>query len=66
MNVEIHIHNSKNLLDQCRESISEGNYETALTLSANVYEQVRELMNHIWRLHREKALAEHPPGENVR
>lgn len=65
MNIDDHIENSKKGLDLGRERIASGDYDSAIHLFASAYSDVRELMEHAWRMKRKDALAANPAGENV-
>lgn len=63
MNIENCIYNSKKALDLCRDKIDSREYDTALSLAASAYSDVRELMEHVWELKRLESTAELSAGE---
>lgn len=65
MNIENHVENSKKALDLGRERIATGDFDTAIQLFASASSDVRELINHAWRMKHGAALDASPPGENV-
>lgn len=66
MKIEEHIEFSKKALDLGVESIASNDFEVAIHCFASAYSDVRQLMDHAWRLKRQAALAASPPGENAR
>ena len=65
MNIENHVYNSKKALDLGQERIASRDFDSAINLFAAAYSEVRQLMEHAWRMKREAALAAQLPGENV-
>ena len=64
MNIEQHIHTTKNRLDLVRGCVEQKKYETALAMVANAMTNLQSLMNHIYVLkHNEEAIA-HSAGED--
>lgn len=65
MNIEIHITNAKNSLDQARRQISQGKYHTAIQSLATAYANVRELLEQTYKLDHEAKKASSPAGEDT-
>jgi len=65
MNVENHVYNSKTCLDLGQASIESHEYDTALAMLAKAYSNVRQLMEHVWKLKRSASAAERPAGDTV-
>lgn len=65
MKINEHFENAKKALDLAQDNLNAGNFVSAIQLLASSYSDVRELMEHAWRMKREAALCASPPGENV-
>ncbi len=64
MNIENHINNAKNFLDQARDKITAGDYHTALEALSSAYSNVRELLQQTYELERESKQASRPARED--
>lgn len=65
MNIENHVFNSKKALDYAQAKLNSGDFDSAISLFASAYSDVRQLMEHAWCMKRDAARAEVPAGENV-
>lgn len=64
MKIDQLFESAKRDLDACQDNIRTNDYYTALVLLGNSYGKVRTLLECVWRMKRESALAANPPGEN--
>jgi len=63
MNIEQHYTNAKNNLELAMVKLNTDQDDEALEAFVSAYSEVRELLDHTWRLKCNKALAAKPPKE---
>lgn len=64
MKLEDHFGNSKKALDMAQDMITSEDYDSALNLLSAAYSEVRELLDHTWRLKRYALLSESSAGKD--
>jgi len=64
MNIEHHYNNAKNCLDLGIVKLNSDQDDSALEAFASAYTEVRQLLDHTWRLKCKRALAAEPPKED--